>query len=137
MCCGGGNGDGNGDMVLQGLGFVECANGADGKGEIEVGKVNRKWKLHQEVSIEKVLEIQQQQQQQQQQPHIQVEEEKEALKQRQPQRPTPSTHENVKESVLATEGAEDIATLRQQLEILQVSGRYLRLRLWLRPSRFA
>jgi hypothetical protein len=134
VCCGGGDGDCGDDMVLQGSGFVEGANGSDGKAESEVGKVNRKWKLHQEVSIEKVLEIQQQQQQQ---PRMQVEEEKEALKQQQLKRPTPCAHDNVKESVVITQGSEDIAVLRQQLAMLQVSGRHFRLLLWLRPSRFA
>ena len=88
---------------------------------------DRKWKLHQDVSIEKVLEMQQRQQQQQKQQKGQKVEE-EQHPQQLPQRLSSDTRadaEEKEEGGAFSQQAEDILLLRQQLDALQVRRLFL------------
>ncbi len=89
---------------------------------------DRKWKLHQDVSIEKVLEMQQRQQQQQQQQQKEQHQKGQKVEEEQhlqqlPQRLRSDTRadaDDKEEGSAPSQLAEDILLLRQQLDALQV-----------------
>ena len=96
---------------------------------------DRRWRLHQDVSIEKVLEMQQRQQQQQKQQQQQQQQqqkgqnvEEEQHPQQLPQQLSSDTRadaEEKEEGGAFSQQAEDILLLRQQLDALQVRRLFL------------
>jgi hypothetical protein len=94
---------------------------------------DRRWKLHQDVSIEKVLEMQQRQQQQQKQQQQQQQQKGQKVEEEQhpqhlPQQLSSDTRadaEEKEEGGAFSQQAEDIVLLRQQLDALQVRRLFL------------